>query len=93
MRTDRRLLRPLLVDAPATTALRQSVRARRDLVAHRVAVANQLRVHLHTVFPAAVGLPVVWVLDKPHPQGGSPPFNPTVCDRTASVTHDLAEYS
>ena len=41
VRTDRRWLRPLLVDTPATTALRQTVRARRDLVAHRVAVANQ----------------------------------------------------
>jgi transposase len=43
VRTDRRRLRPLLIDQPATTALRQTVRARRDLVAHRVAVANQLR--------------------------------------------------
>jgi transposase len=56
VRTDRRRLRPLLVDAPATTALRQTVRARRDLVAHRVAVANQLRAHLQIAFPAAVGL-------------------------------------
>ena len=56
VRTDRRRLRPLLVDTPATTALRQSVRARRDLVAHRVAVANQLRAHLQICFPAAVGL-------------------------------------
>ena len=56
VRTDRRRLRPLLVDTPATTALRQTVRARRDLVAHRVAVANQLRAHLQIVFPAAVGL-------------------------------------
>lgn len=56
VRTDRRRLRPLLVDTPATTALRQTVRARRDLVAHRVAVANQLRAHLQIVFPGAVGL-------------------------------------
>jgi transposase len=56
VRTDRRRLRPLLVDTPATTVLRQSVRARRDLVAHRVAVANQLRAHLHICFPGAVGL-------------------------------------
>jgi transposase len=56
VRTDRRRLRPLLLDAPVTTALRQSVRARRDLVAHRVAVANQLRAHLQIVFPGAVGL-------------------------------------
>jgi hypothetical protein len=32
------------------------VRARKDLVAHRVAVANQLRAHLHIVFPAAASL-------------------------------------
>ena len=56
VRTDRRRLRPLLIDQPATTALRQTVRARRDLVAHRVAVANQLRAHLQIVFPGAVGL-------------------------------------
>ena len=56
VRTDHRRLRPLLVDAPATTALRQSVRARRDLVAHRVAVANQLRAHLQICLPGAVGL-------------------------------------
>ena len=56
VRTDRRRLRPLLVDTPATTALRQSVRARKDLVGHRVAVANQLRAHLQIVFPGAVGL-------------------------------------
>lgn len=56
VRTDRRRLRPLLVDQPATTALRQLVRARKDLVAHRIAVANQLRAHLQIVFPGAVGL-------------------------------------
>lgn len=56
VRTDRRRLRPLLADAPATTTLRQSVRARKDLVGHRVAVANQLRAHLQIVFPGAVGL-------------------------------------
>jgi hypothetical protein len=31
-------------------------RARRDLVADRVAVTNQLRAHLATAMPAAVGL-------------------------------------
>ncbi|MQA80716.1 MAG: IS110 family transposase [Streptosporangiales bacterium] len=56
VRTDRRRLRPLLVDTEATTALRQTVRARRDLVAHRVAVANQLRAHLQICFPGTVGL-------------------------------------
>jgi transposase len=38
------------------TALRSSVRARRDLVGHRVAAANQLRAHLQSVFPAAATL-------------------------------------
>lgn len=56
MRTDRRRLRPLLVDQPDTTALRQLTRARKDLLAHRIAVANQLRAHLQIVFPGAVGL-------------------------------------
>ncbi|WP_169989197.1 IS110 family transposase [Microbispora sp. H10836] len=56
LRTDRARLRPLTPDSPATTTLRSTVRARRDLVAHRVAVCNQLRAHLATAFPAAVGL-------------------------------------
>lgn len=56
VRTDRRRLRPLLVDQPDTTTLRQLVRARKDLVGHRIAVANQLRAHLQIVFPGAVGL-------------------------------------
>jgi transposase len=56
LRTDRARLHPLLPDTPATIALRQSCRARKDLVAHRVAVANQLRAHLRIVFPGAVGL-------------------------------------
>ena len=56
VRTDRRRLRPLVRDTAATTALRTTVRARRDLVAHRVAAANQLRAHLQIVFPAAATL-------------------------------------
>jgi transposase len=40
LRTDRAWLRPLVVDTPATTALRAAVRARRDLVAHRIAACN-----------------------------------------------------
>ena len=56
LRTDRARLRPLVPDSPATVALRQTCRARKDLVAHRVAVANQLRAHLQVVFPGAVGL-------------------------------------
>ena len=56
VRTDRRRLRPLERDTVATVALRTTVRARRDMVVHRVATANQLRAHLQIVFPAAVGL-------------------------------------
>jgi transposase len=56
LRTDRARLRPLISDSPATIALRQACRARKDLVRHRVAVGNQLRAHLLSAFPAAVGL-------------------------------------
>jgi transposase len=56
VRTDRRRLTPLVLDSEATTGLRKLCRARKDLVAHRVAVANQLRAHLQTTLPAAVDL-------------------------------------
>ena len=56
VRTDRRRLTPLTKSSPATIALRSTVRARRDLVEHRVAAANQLRAHLQIVFPGIVGL-------------------------------------
>ncbi len=56
VRTDRRRLRPLVRDSAATTALRTTVRARRDLVEHRVAAANQLRAHLQIVFPGATNI-------------------------------------
>jgi transposase len=56
LRTDRARLRPLVPDSAATVALRAAVRARKDLVAHRVAVANQLRDHLKGVYPGALGL-------------------------------------
>ena len=56
LRTDRARLVPLTRDSDATIALRRTCRARKDLVAHRVAAANQLRAHLHNVFPGAVGL-------------------------------------
>jgi len=56
LRTDRARLRPLIPDAEATVALRRAARARRDLVEHRVAAANQLRAHLRNVLPAVVGL-------------------------------------
>jgi transposase len=56
LRTDRPRLRRLEPDTPATVALRRACRARKDLVAHRVAVANQLRAHLRNVYPGAVGV-------------------------------------
>jgi transposase len=56
LRTDRPRLRPLTHDSEATQTLRATVRARRDLVKHRVALANQLRAHLQAAFPGAVGL-------------------------------------
>ncbi|GAA3448177.1 IS110 family transposase [Dactylosporangium matsuzakiense] len=56
VRTDRRRLTPLLLDSEPTTALRKLCRARKDMVTHRVALANQLRAHLSTALPAAVDL-------------------------------------
>jgi transposase len=56
LRTDRARLRSLTPDSPATVSLRRACRARKDLVSHRVAVANQLRAHLRNVFPGAAGL-------------------------------------
>jgi transposase len=63
LRTDRARLRPLVPDTSLTLALRAAVRARKDLVAHRVAACNQLRAHLAVAFPAAVGL--FFHLDSP----------------------------
>lgn len=56
LRTDGHRWRLLQPDSPATITLRTHVRARKDLVETRVAVANQLRAHLRIVFPGAVGL-------------------------------------
>lgn len=56
LRTDGHRWRSLKPDSPATVTLRTHVRARKDLVETRVAVANQLRAHLRIVFPGAVGL-------------------------------------
>src|SRR5690606_24378469 len=56
LRTDGHRWASLQPDSPATATLRSHVRARKDLVEHRVAVANQLRAHLKVVFPGPVGL-------------------------------------
>jgi transposase len=50
------LRRPLVPDTPATISLRMAVRARRDLVRHRVTACNQLRAHLAVAFPAGIRL-------------------------------------
>lgn len=56
LRTDGHRWRNLEPDSPETVTLREHVRARKDLVEARVALANQLRAHLRVVFPGAVGL-------------------------------------
>lgn len=56
LRTDRARLSVLQPDSDATISLRRTCRTRRDLVEHRIAVANQLRSHLNYVMPGAVGL-------------------------------------
>lgn len=56
VRTDRRRLVPLVPDGQDTQALRALVRARQDLLGHRLAIANQLRAHLLSVAPGVVGL-------------------------------------
>jgi transposase len=56
LRTDGHRWPSLQPDSPATVTLRTHVRARKDLVETRVAVANQLRAHLRVTFPGAVGL-------------------------------------
>jgi transposase len=56
LRTGRARLRPLIPDTPATRTLRAAARARRDLVAHRIAAGHQLRARLAATFPAGAGL-------------------------------------
>jgi transposase len=56
LRTDGHRLRPLIPDTPATLGLRALVRARKDLIKHRIARHNQLLAHLQAAFPGAVGL-------------------------------------
>jgi transposase len=56
LRTDCARLRPLTRDSEQTITLRMAVRARQDLVHARIAMANQLRAHLQTTLPGAIGL-------------------------------------
>lgn len=56
LRTDRRRLHPLKRDSERTRALRALTRARKDLIAARVALGNQLHANLQIALPGAVGL-------------------------------------
>lgn len=56
LRTDRHRLRPLERDSERTRALRVLTRARKDLVAARVALTNQLLANLQIALPGAIGL-------------------------------------
>jgi transposase len=56
LRTDAHRLAPLVPDTAATQALRGLVRARKELIKHRIALHNQLLAHLLAAFPGAVGL-------------------------------------
>jgi transposase len=56
LRTDGHRLTPLRPDGPQTTALRVVSRARKSLVATRVALANELRANLEVSFPGAARL-------------------------------------
>ena len=56
LRTDAGRWHPVVPDSPETLALRMLVRARQDLVGHRIAVHNQLLAVLQHNFPGAVGL-------------------------------------
>jgi transposase len=56
LRSDGHRLASLTPDSSATIGLRALVRARKDLVKHRIALANQLRANLLAAFPGAVGL-------------------------------------
>lgn len=55
-RTDAHRFRALVPDADDTRALRALTRARQDLVATRVGLANQLRAELERSWPGALGL-------------------------------------
>jgi hypothetical protein len=56
LRTDRARLRPLIPDTATTVQRRSAVRARKDLITHRVGLANQLRAHLEFFHPGPVRL-------------------------------------
>lgn len=56
LRSDGHRLASLQPDSSATIGLKALVRARKDLIKHRIALGNQLRANLLAAFPGAVGL-------------------------------------
>ncbi|HKO49285.1 MAG TPA: IS110 family transposase [Polyangiaceae bacterium] len=56
LRTDGHRFRPLVPQSDAIKALRALVRTRDDLVAKRIAIANQLRALLESFWPGAVAI-------------------------------------
>jgi transposase len=56
LRTDGHRIASLMPDREDTLALRALVRARKDLIGHRIAFANQLLANLQHAFPGAIGL-------------------------------------
>lgn len=56
LRSDGHRLASLQPDSAATVGLKALVRARKDLIKHRIALGNQLRANLLAAFPGAVGL-------------------------------------
>ena len=75
-RTDAHRFRVLVPDSDATKALRALSRAREDLVAHRVALANELRAQLECFLPGAIGVfaeidsPITLAFLKRYPSPG-----------------------
>ena len=55
LRSDGHRLASLTPDSSATIGLRALVRARKDLIKHRIALGNQLRANLLASFPARSG--------------------------------------
>jgi hypothetical protein len=65
LRTDGHRLVPLVPDTPRTVALRVVSRARKSLVATRVALANELRANLEVAFPGAATLGMPGPVPRP----------------------------
>ena len=97
VRTDGQRLTALTQDSPQTVTLRMTVRARKDLIAARVAMANQLRAHLQSTLPGAIGLfrdidsPITLAFltrfpSRPRRTGSAQPGCRPGCARSATAT-------